>query len=150
MVWPCALGRGGTTATKREGDGSTPIASLSVRRLHFRPDRGPSPKTRLPSRPIRPEDGWCDDPSHPDYNRLVRLPFAASHERMWREDALYDLVVELGWNDAPPIPGRGSAIFMHVARPGFEPTEGCIAFRKDDLHRLVTRLTPDSRVLVVR
>ena len=150
MAWPCTLGRGGTTADKREGDGATPIARMAVRRLHFRPDRGPWPAPRLPRRPIRPDDGWCDDPAHTDYNRLVRLPFAASHETMWRDDALYDLVVELGWNDAPPIPGRGSAIFMHVARSDFSPTEGCIAFRASDLRRLVRRLTPDSRIEIIR
>ena len=130
----CALGRSGVVAAhaKREGDGATPAGVWPLRRIWVRADRlalpllsGPS--LSLPVHAIDPLLGWCDDPSSEDYNRPVRLPHPASHERMWREDSVYDLVVELGFNDDPPILGRGSAIFLHLARPDFSPTEGCVA-----------------------
>ena len=131
----CALGRGGVIAAerKREGDGATPTGLLPLRRLFYRADCGPIPRTGLQRVPIARDDGWCDDPAHPDYNRLVRLPFDASHERMWRSDELYDIVAELGWNDAPVVAWRGSAIFLHLARPDFGPTEGCVALARADL-----------------
>lgn len=92
--------------------------------------------------------GWCDDPASPAYNRLVRLPFAKSHETMWRDDHLYDLLVELAFNDAPPVPGKGSAIFLHVAAHGYAPTQGCIALKLSDLRRVVATLHPGSTIKV--
>jgi len=136
----CALGKGGVSAAKKEGDSATPIGRFALRELFYRPDKLAAPECRLSRRTIHPEDGWCDDPTHPDYNRLVRLPHPASCERMWREDDCYDLVVPLGYNDDPPAPGLGSAIFLHVARPGYLPTEGCVALAKDDLLTLLPSL----------
>ena len=133
----CALGKGGIRADKTEGDGATPPGLLPVRRLLWRADRGPRPRAAVPAEPLAPGDGWCDAPGHADYNRQVRLPHAARHERLWREDAVYDLVGVLGWNDAPVVRGRGSAIFLHVARPDLAPTEGCIALPERDLRRLL-------------
>lgn len=133
----CALGAGGLRADKREGDGATPTGLLPLRRVLFRADRGPPPLAAVPVEPIAPEDGWCDDPGHPDYNRQVRLPHPARHERLWREDAIHDVVGVLGWNDAPVVRGRGSAIFLHLARPGLPPTAGCIALPGPDLRRLL-------------
>ena len=144
----CALGKGGVTADKREGDGATPIGRFALRELFYRPDKLPDPAGRLPTRAIRPEDGWCDDPSHPDYNLPVRLPHSARCERMWRDDDCYDLVVPLGYNDDPPVPGLGSAIFLHVARPGYAPTEGCIALAKDDLLALLAALPADVEMVI--
>jgi L,D-peptidoglycan transpeptidase YkuD (ErfK/YbiS/YcfS/YnhG family) len=132
-VFRAALGRGGVRADKREGDGATPLGLLPLRRVLYRADRGPIPRTVVPREPIAAEDGWCDDPDHPDYNRLVRLPHPAHCEELWRADALYDIVGVLGWNDAPVERGRGSAIFLHVARPDHAPTEGCIALDAADL-----------------
>ena len=131
----CALGRAGVVAASRkhEGDGATPCGPLPLRRVFYRADRGRIPATALPRVPIAPDDGWCDAPADPLYNRLVRRPFAASHEALWRDDTLYDIVAELGWNDAPVAPGRGSAIFLHLARPDYGPTEGCIALSRPDL-----------------
>ena len=144
----CALGKGGVmpAAAKREGDGASPAGRWPVRRVWYRPDKGPPPETGLPVIAMRPSDGWCDAPGHPLYNRWVPLPFPASHERLWREDGLYDLVVELAYNDDPPIAGRGSAIFMHVARPGYMPTEGCIALGEGDLRQVLKCLTGKSLV----
>jgi L,D-peptidoglycan transpeptidase YkuD (ErfK/YbiS/YcfS/YnhG family) len=144
----CALGRGGIRADKREGDGATPAGSWPVRRLLYRPDRLAAPTTRLAANPIAPQDGWCDDPADPAYNRPVRLPYAASAERLWREDGVYDLIVPLGYNDDPVIPGSGSAIFLHVARPDYAPTEGCVALAQADLLRVLAAADPDSRVVV--
>ena len=142
----CALGRGGRRSDKREGDGATPIGRWPMRRLHYRADRLTASRTSLAVRAILPEDGWSDDPLDPDYNRLVKLPHRYSHERMWREDRLYDLVVELGYNDAPPVRGGGSAIFLHLAREDWRPTEGCVALASEDLLRVLAGATPDSAV----
>lgn len=148
--YACVLGRSGVFRDKREGDGATPAGAWPVRRIWHRPDRQPAPVTAgLPTWAIAPDDGWCDEPGHPEYNRPVKLPFLASHERMWRADHLYDLVVELGYNDDPVLPGRGSAIFLHVARPDRGPTAGCVAFALEDLLAIVRRLGPGDRVRVL-
>ena len=136
-VWRVALGAGGVRPGKQEGDGATPVGLLPLRRVLYRADRVPVPHTALPREPIAPDDGWCDDPAHPDYNRRVRLPHLARHEALWRGDGLYDLVGVLGWNDAPVERGRGSAIFLHVARPDFAPTEGCIALPEAVLRHVI-------------
>lgn len=145
--WRCALGRGGLTGAKREGDGATPVGRFPLRRLFYRPDRERSPASGLPALPLTEDLGWCDDPlAAGDYNRLVRLPFAAGHERMWRDDGLYDLVVELGYNDAPAVPGLGSAIFLHLARPDWAPTEGCVAMAREDLLAVLEIAEPASMI----
>ncbi|MBP0443272.1 L,D-transpeptidase family protein [Roseomonas sp. SSH11] len=131
--WRCAIGKGGIRTDKQEGDGATPRALMSLRRVLYRADRGRAPVCAVPVEPIGPNDGWCDDPADPAYNRPVTLPYAGRHELMWREDGLYDIVGVLGWNDDPVVRGRGSAIFLHVARPDYAPTEGCIALAPTDL-----------------
>lgn len=140
----CALGRGGISRMKREGDGATPAGGWPLRYLLYRPDRVDEPATALPVRALTPTDGWCDDPSDPAYNRPVTLPFPGSHEALWREDGVYDLIVVLGHNDDPPTPGLGSAIFLHVARPDFTPTEGCVAVAKADLLALLPRIGSET------
>lgn len=137
LAWRCALGRGGISTDKREGDGATPVGVLPLRRLLYRADRVAAPVCRLPVEPLSPEDGWCDDPGDVAYNRRVRLPHPARHERLWREDPLYDLVGVLGWNDDPVQRGRGSAIFLHLARPDLAPTAGCIALPERELRALL-------------
>ncbi len=126
-AWRCALGPAGITADKREGDGATPAGCFPLRRVLYRADRLARPETALPVTPLAPEDGWCDDLRDAAYNTQVRLPFAAGHERLWRDDAIYDAIVILGHNDAPPRPGAGSAIFLHVARDDYASTQGCVA-----------------------
>lgn len=146
---PCALGRAGVKRDKGEGDGATPAGCWPLRRVLYRRDRlGAPPATSLPLRPIRAEDGWCDDPCDPAYNRPLRLPHSARHERLWRDDGLYDLLIVVGYNDGPPLPGRGSAIFVHVARHDYAPTEGCIALAMADLRRLLAACAPGDRLLV--
>jgi len=136
-------------AAKREGDGASPIGAWPVRRVLYRPDKGPPPETGLPVIGLKPEDGWSDDPAEPSYNRLVPLPCRGSHEWLWRDDGLYDLIVELGFNDDPVVPGMGSAIFLHVARAEYAPTEGCIALAEADL-RAVLRLLGGGSVIEIR
>ena len=117
LRFACALGRSGRSARKREGDGATPLGRFAILAVLYRPDRR-RPQTGLPVRRIGPADGWCDAPSDRNYNRAVRLPYPASHERLWRNDRLYDIVLVLDHNTRPRVRGAGSAIFMHVARHG--------------------------------
>jgi L,D-peptidoglycan transpeptidase YkuD (ErfK/YbiS/YcfS/YnhG family) len=135
-----ALGRGGIQANKREGDGATPRGRFRLLRLWWRADREPRPKTRLPVRAIRDDDGWCEDSDDRRYNRAIRLSPSAPGDRLKREDHLYDLVIELDHNTRPRMKNRGSAVFIHVARPGFAPTAGCVALRAGDLRRLLAAL----------
>ena len=132
-----ALGRGGVRADKSEGDDATPLGLLPLRRVLYRADRSRAPVCALPVELLAPDDGWCDDPTHRDYNQMVRLPHPGRHERLWRDDAVYDLIGVLGWNDAPVERGRGSAIFLHVARPDFSPTQGCIALPEPMLRQVL-------------
>ena len=129
----CALGWGGVRSNKREGDGATPAGRFLLRRVLYRPDRVAPPRTALPIAPLSPQDGWCDDPGHPLYNQLLRLPHDARHEELWRADHVYDLIVILGHNDAPTVPGLGSAVFLHVAQQDYAPTAGCVAVAAGDL-----------------
>ena len=148
-VISCALGRSGLRAVKREGDGASPRGVFRLRGGFFRPDRFPvRPATPLPLRAIRPDDGWCDAAGDRRYNRPIRLPSPTSAEAMWRDDGLYDLVLDLDHNRGPIRPGAGSAIFMHIARAGFRPTEGCVALRPADLRRLLRRLGPSTRIAI--
>lgn len=144
----CVLGRSGVSRDKSEGDGATPIGCWDLRRVLFRADRRPPPRTGLPVAAITPDDGWCDDPGHPDYNKPVRLPHPASCESLWRDDRLYDLVVVLGHNDSPPRPGLGSAIFLHIAHPDRRPTQGCVAVAPDILEDILTDCHPGDRLRV--
>lgn len=146
----CALGHGGVSETKREGDGATPIGSWRLRNLLYRPDRLAAPATGLSVTPIGRADGWCDAPGDKNYNMPVILPYPASAETLWRADAVYDLIVPLGYNDGPIQPGRGSAIFLHLARDFYLPTEGCVALALPDLLAYLAVASAQSRVIVTR
>jgi len=148
LAVPVALGRGGIRANKREGDGGTPRGSFRLRRLWWRADRMTSPMTHLPVRRIRGDDGWCEDPRDRHYNQPIRLKPDHPGDRLKRADHLYDLIVELDHNTRPRIAGRGSAVFVHVARPGFAPTAGCVALKADALGRLIARIGPRTRIVI--
>lgn len=143
---PVALGRGGIRANKREGDGGTPRGRFFPVRLWWRADRLPRPRTGLPVRRIRPDDGWCEDPRDRHYNQPVRVPAASGADRLTRSDALYDLIIELDHNTRPRIAGRGSAVFVHIARPAFAPTAGCVALTRPALQRLLARISPRTAI----
>ena len=144
----CAVGRGGSAEKQREGDGITPLGRWPLRQVLYRADRITAPKTRLPLAPIEPDQAWCDVPGDPNYNRLVRLPYPSLDERLWRDDSLYDLIVVVGFNDSPPVSGKGSAIFLHLARPDYSPTAGCVALSRDDLIEAIEQLTPQDCLIV--
>lgn len=146
--YKCAIGRGGFVNDKREGDGGTPIGTFHLKRVYYRPDKLSVPETALPVQALTPNDGWCDDPKNSNYNRMVLLPFEASHEEMWRDDELYNVVIEISHNDNPPIPGAGSAIFMHIAKPGYEPTEGCVALAQPDLLKILKTASTKTKIIV--
>lgn len=150
LIIPCALGRGGISADKREGDGATPLGAMRILAGYYRRDRFPLRRTRLAMRPIAASLGWCDLPGDRNYNRPVRLPYAASHEDMLRKDRLYDACLVLDWNISPRKRGRGSAIFFHLAKPGFTPTQGCVAITARDMARLLPHLTSRTVLKVVR
>jgi L,D-peptidoglycan transpeptidase YkuD (ErfK/YbiS/YcfS/YnhG family) len=159
---PCAVGRGGIGHKRAEGDGITPVGSHRIEAVLVRADRArrgqvvrgglhPAPSDLgggVQRRMIGPRDGWSDDPADPAYNRLVRRPHAGGHERLRRPDPLYDLVGVLDWNRAPAVPGRGSAVFLHVWRGPRQPTAGCIAFRRRDLEWILRHWAPRRRVVV--
>lgn len=148
LAAPCALGRSGRRASKREGDGATPIGRWRLLQVLYRPDRVRRPATGLAVARIRRNDGWCDAPADRNYNRPVRHPYPASAEELWRTDGLYDIVVVLSHNVTPRIRGAGSAIFMHVAQPGYAPTAGCIALKREHLRRLLARLQAGAAMRV--
>lgn len=144
----CALGRAGRRVRKREGDGASPVGAWTVRNVYYRPDRIARPTVRLPLQIITQQHGWCDAPGDRNYNRPIRHPYRASAEHLWRQDGLYDIIVVLGCNDRPVIRGRGSAIFLHCARAGYEPTQGCIAIARPDLAKLLAVLAPHTKLRI--
>ena len=148
LALPVALGRAGIKANKREGDGATPRGAFRLTRLWWRADRHPRPATLLPVRRIGGSDGWCEDPADRRYNRPVTLVPQSSADRLKRQDNLYDYIVEIDHNTRPRIAGRGSAVFIHAARPGFAPTAGCIALKLGALRRLLARVGPRTRIVV--
>ena len=147
QVFRAVIGVGGLRRDKSEGDGATPIAHLPLRRVLYRADRVKKPQAIVAVEALAPADGWCDDAGHADYNCYVRLPHAARHEALWRDDGVYDVIGVLGWNDAPVVRGRGSAIFLHVVRPDMAPTEGCVALALADVQAV---LAMGLRGIIVR
>ena len=145
---PVALGRGGMLANKREGDGGTPKGRFRARRLWWRADRHMRPRTFLPVRPIRAEDAWCEDPAQRHYNRPVRLKRNQGGDRLRRDDHLYDFIVEIDHNTSPRIAGRGSAVFLHLARENFAPTAGCISMTKPSMLQVLRRLGRKTRIVI--
>ncbi len=143
-----AIGPGGIAVKSGEGDGITPRGIFPVREIFYRADRIARPRTRLTLRATAKDDGWCDAPGDPNYNRLVKLPYRASAEHLWRDDHLYDLVAVLGYNDDPVIAGKGSAIFLHLAKPEFSATQGCVAMSYGDLLAAIAQLEPGDQVVI--
>lgn len=155
LSWPggsarAACGKAGVAADKREGDHASPAGAFPLLRAFYRPARLAAPKTALPLAALTPRDGWCDAPADPNYNRLVALPYPASHEDLWRDDGLYDVLVVIGYNTNPIVPGKGSAIFLHCAAPDFAGTEGCIAVAREVLVPLLGLLGPGSTITIKR
>jgi L,D-peptidoglycan transpeptidase YkuD (ErfK/YbiS/YcfS/YnhG family) len=143
-----ALGRGGIRANKREGDGGTPMGTFHPLRLWWRADRHRRPRTFLPARAIGAEDAWCEDPKDRHYNAPIRLAHGSGGDRLTREDHLYDFIVEIDHNSRPRIAGRGSAVFLHLARKNFGPTAGCVSMTKSAMQQLLQRLGPRTKIVI--
>ena len=148
LAIPVVLGRSGIRANKREGDGATPRGQFRLRRLWWRPDRSPRPLTLLPIARIDRRVAWCEDPGDRRYNRPFRRSANEPGDRLWRDDQLYDVIIEIDYNTRPRIARRGSAVFLHMARPDRSPTAGCVAFAAGDLRRLLGRLGSKTRILI--
>ena len=150
LTIPAFIGRSGLIAAhqKREGDGATPSGHWPLREVFYRPDRIRRPQTTLPLTALTPQHGWCDDPAAAAYNHLVSLPFEPSHEKLWRDDHAYDVMIPLGYNDDPVIAGSGSAIFFHCLEDGRNHTEGCVAVSRDQMQKLLPELSPDSVMII--
>ncbi len=148
-TYKCALGKAGIGPKRGEGDNITPVGIFELKEAFYRPDRMSPPKSDLNFRATRPSDGWCDDPTDTvDYNKLVTIPHADSHERLWRDDNVYDIVVVMGYNTDPAELGKGSSIFMHLARKGYSPTAGCVALNLPDMLELLEKVDPTTRIKV--
>ena len=145
---PVALGRGGIIANKREGDGGTPKGTFRPRRLWWRADRTPRPQTFLPVRAIRDDDAWCEEPASRHYNRPMKLGHAGGGDRLMRDDHLYDFIIEIDHNTSPRLAGRGSAVFLHLARTDLSPTAGCVSMKKSAMLHLLRRMGPDTNIII--
>ncbi len=149
--YPCAMGKNGITSIEnsREGDGMTPLGHYPLRYGLYRDDRICIPPCTLQFHQIRKNDGWCDTPHDDAYNRPVRLPYPTGAESLYKDSHVYDIIIVLGHNDTPPIPDMGSAIFLHIARDGYQPTQGCVAIHKDDMLELLPQLTPETTINII-
>jgi L,D-peptidoglycan transpeptidase YkuD (ErfK/YbiS/YcfS/YnhG family) len=145
---PVALGRGGIIANKREGDGGTPKGTFRPRKLWWRADRFTRPQTFLPVRAIRADDAWCEDPKSRHYNRPLKLRADYGGDRLMRDDHLYDFIIEIDHNTRPTIAGRGSAVFLHLARTNFSPTAGCVSMTRSAMLHLLRQIGPDTRIII--
>jgi len=151
QTYPCAVGRSGILHPKFEGDGGTPGGTFGLREIRYRPDRMSAPKSGLPIYKASPTDGWCDDPEDPAYNRIVHMPYQTDAETMWRDDGLYDVLAVIGYNDAPPVPASGSAVFLHVARQvagGLGPTTGCVSMKIENLLTVLAGCAPGQMIRI--
>lgn len=148
VAFECVLGASGVSIDKREGDGKTPSGRFLLRRIFYRADRMDLPRTSLPASPLQEPDGWCDAPEDPAYNCQLEHPYPARAERLWRDDNRYNIIVVLGHNDDPVVPGAGSAIFLHIAADDLRPTEGCIALRQVDLLTVLAHCTPETSIYI--
>lgn len=150
LTFKCALGRGGVMDDKTEGDGATPLGTFPIRKVMYRKDRIQNLDTELDNGVITEDMGWSDDPSDDDYNKLVILPHEAHHEVLWIDDHIYDIVCVLGYNDDPVVSGKGSAVFMHLARENYTPTDGCVALSHDDMLTMLRSVSSDAVVTILR
>ena len=148
LIIPVALGRGGILANKREGDGGTPRGIFRPRQLWWRGDRHSRPKTFLPARIITAADAWCEDPSDRHYNRRIRRGPGEGGDRLQRADQLYDFIIEIDHNTRPRIAGRGSAVFLHLARDNFGPTAGCVSMTRAAMLQILRLIGPRTRIII--
>lgn len=147
-AYSCVIGEKGFTDAPQEGAKKTPLGTFALRECWYRADRISAPVTKLPLKVISQDDGWCDDPKRPEYNLHVKLPFQGSHEKLWRDDNAYDIIVPIGFNDTNIVPGKGSAIFFHLAKPGYPPTLGCVAVSLNDMLEILAKIEKSSQIVI--
>lgn len=147
-TYKCAIGKNGFTREPQEGARKTPVGTFALRECWYRADRVAVPAVNLPVKVIHQNDGWCDDVKSPDYNLHVNLPFAGSHEQLWRNDNIYDIIVPIGFNDTDIIPGKGSAIFFHLAKPDYSPTLGCVAVALPDMLEILAKIDNNAQMVI--
>lgn len=146
--YKCAFGPSGVVVDKKEGDGATPSGCFPLREIYYRKDRIPELVTGLPIKALAQDDGWCEDSDDENYNKFIKLPYQKSSELLWRDDNIYDIIVVIGYNDNPVVKGKGSAIFMHVARENYSPTAGCVALKKSDLMELLKLIDLETIICI--
>ena len=149
LTMRCAIGRAGVGADKREGDGATPIGTYPLRQVLYRADRMAEPETALPVRALAKDDSWCEAPGDPHYNRLIKRVLGDGYDMLWREDHLYDVIIVIGYNDAPVLSGKGSAIFLHLARENYGATSGCVAVTREDIFKILKLASPQTRITIL-
>ncbi len=144
----CSIGKSGFSKNKKEGDGFTPVGTFYIERVYYRADKISNLDTKINKVKIHEWDGWCDDPRQKEYNQLIEFPFNFSAEKLHREDSLYNVVCVLNYNTNPITPGLGSAIFIHVAKDGYKPTEGCVALKQKDLIFLLNHIDNKTKIIL--
>ena len=145
----CALGKGGIKKKVKEGDNITPKGIFKIIKIYYRPDKINKIITSIKKIKIKKNMGWCDDPSSSYYNKQVKLPSKYNHERLYRKDNLYDLILVLNYNTDPIIKNKGSAIFLHIAKKKYQPTKGCVALKKQDLIQLTSIIKKNTKIKLI-
>jgi L,D-peptidoglycan transpeptidase YkuD (ErfK/YbiS/YcfS/YnhG family) len=148
LKFRCALGKGGVKKKTMEGDNITPKGIFKIIKIYYRPDKIKKIKTLIKKIKIKKNMGWCDDPNSRFYNKLINLPTKYSHEKLYRNDRLYDLIVVLSYNTNPIIKNRGSAIFMHIAKNSYKKTKGCIALKKEHLIKIISKIKKNTKIKI--
>ena len=148
IKYRCAIGKSGFTTNKREGDGCTPIGTYKINEILYRNDKIKKINTNIKTRKIQLTDGWCDDPKHILYNQMIRFPFDHTAEHLYRNDNLYDILCVLNHNQNPIVPEMGSAIFIHIAKKSYAPTEGCIALKQVELLDIISAINKDTKIVI--
>jgi len=149
LKFKCSLGKNGVTKNKVEGDKCTPSGVYRLKQVFYRADRINKITTNLKKIKIKKNMGWCDDPSSKRYNRLIKIPYKFSHEKLYRKDHIYDIVVILNYNMNPVVKKRGSAIFMHITKKNYLKTLGCIALKKNDLLKILNKVKKDNIIKII-
>ena len=144
----CALGKAGIKKNKLEGDNSTPFGIFKILKVYYRDDKIKKIKTDFQKIKIKKNMGWCDDPTSRFYNKQIKLPNKSSHEKLFRNDNLYNVILVLNYNISPTIKNKGSAIFVHVSKNNFSPTRGCIALKQNELLLLVSLINKNTKIRI--
>ena len=144
----CALGKAGIGEKKREGDNVTPTGTFKIVKIYYRSDRVKKISSKLRLIEITKNMGWCDDPNSKNYNKLINLPSKYSHEKLFKKNNIYNVIVVLNYNMKPIIKNKGSAIFIHIAKNNYQPTQGCIALKKNDLLKLLSKISRNIKIKI--